>query len=91
MPEYLLELYVSQTDASVAVDLGERARAAAEELTRRGTAVRYQCLIFVPEEETCFVLFGAACADAVRVTARLAALPCERISTAITHPGREAR
>jgi hypothetical protein len=90
MPEYLLELYVSHTDASVAVDLGERARAAAEELTRHGTEVRYQCLIIVPDEETCFVLFGAACADAVRVTARLAALPCERISTAITHPGREA-
>jgi hypothetical protein len=89
MPEYLLELYVSKTDARVAVDLGERARAAAEELTRRGTTVRYQSLIFVPDEETCFVLFRAGSADAVRVTARLAELACERISTAITHTGGE--
>ena len=86
MPDYLLELYVSQTDARVAADRGESARAAAEQLSRRGTRVRYRCLILVPDEETCFVLFEAASVDAVRLAARLAALPCERIIAAITHP-----
>lgn len=84
MPEYLLELYISRTDARVAVERGESARSAAEELTRRGTAVRYRRSIFVPDEETYFVMFEAESADAVRDAARLAALPCERVSAAIT-------
>jgi Protein of unknown function (DUF4242) len=90
MPEYLLELYVPRTGARVATDHGQRARAAAEDLTRRGTPVRYRFSIFVPAEETCFVLFEARSADAVRAAARLAELPCERVSTAITHSLSEA-
>ena len=85
MPDYLLELYLSQTDERAAVERGKSARAAAEELSGQGTPVRYRCLIFVPDEETCFILFEAASVDAVRHAARLAALPCERVSTAITH------
>ena len=85
MPEYLLELYVPRTGARVAADHGEHARAAAEDLTRQGRPVRYRCSIFVPGEETCFVVFEAPSADAVRAAARLAALPCERVSKAITH------
>jgi hypothetical protein len=85
MPEYLLELYVPRTGARVAVDHGERARSGAEDLTRRGSPVQYRCSIFIPGEETCFVLFEAPSADAVRAVARLAALPCERVSTAISH------
>ena len=85
MPEYLLELYVPRTGAHVAVDHGESALAAAEHLTQRGSPVRYRGSIFVPAEETCFVLFEAPSADAVRAAARLAELPCARVSTAITH------
>jgi hypothetical protein len=80
MPEYLLEFYVPRSDAQAATDDGESARAAAEELTRRGTPVHYRRLIFVPTEETCFVLFEAESANAVRDAATLAALPCGRIS-----------
>lgn len=80
MPEYLLEFYLARDDARVAADDGESARAAAEELTRRGTAIRYRRSIFVPAEETCFVLFDAESAEAVRDAATLAALPCGRIS-----------
>lgn len=80
MPEYLLEFYARHDDARAATDDGESARAAAEELTRRGTPVHYQRLIFVPTEETCFVLFEAESAEAVRAAATLAALPCGRIS-----------
>jgi muconolactone delta-isomerase len=80
MPEYLLEFYIARDDAQAAADDGESARAAAEELTRRGTAVSYRRLIFVPTEETCFVLFEAESAEAVRDAATLAELPCGRIS-----------
>ena len=69
---------------------GERARAAAEELSGRGTTVRYRGLIFVPDEETCFVLFEAASLDAVRLAARLAALPCERVIARYAPPRRSA-
>lgn len=65
MPEYLLEIYVGRDDALTAADGGESARAAAAEMTRRGVPVEYRSWIFVPEEETCFLLFEADSADAV--------------------------
>ena len=42
--------------------------------------------IFVPEDETCFLLFEAASIDDVRDAARIADLPFERISEAVTSP-----
>jgi hypothetical protein len=38
----------------------------------------------VPEDEICFLLFEAACAQDVRDAARSADLPFERISEAVT-------
>jgi hypothetical protein len=87
MPEYLLELYVSRGDAQGAAEGGDSARAAAEEMTRRGTPVQFCRSIFVPAEETCFVLFEAGSAEAVRDAARLAKLPCERISAVMAAGG----
>jgi hypothetical protein len=87
MGEYLLELYVARGDARAATDGGENARAAAEELTRLGTAVQFCRSIFIPAEETRFVLFEAESADAVRDAARLAHLPCERVSAVLAFPG----
>jgi len=87
MAEYLLEMYVARDDARGVTDGGEHARAAAEELTRRGTAVQFCRSIFIPAEETCFVLFEAESADAVRDAARLADLPCERVSAVAAFPG----
>jgi hypothetical protein len=89
MPEYLLEHYVSRSDPNVAQAGAETCRAAAEELTRQGTPVHYRHSIFVPSDETCFVLFEAESADAVRDVARLAALPCERVSAAFTQGATE--
>jgi len=86
MPEYLLELYVSRIDGDLAVDDGRSVREAAEELTRRGTSVRYRCSIFVPAEQTCFVLLEADSLDDVHDTTRLADIPCDRISSAVSHP-----
>jgi hypothetical protein len=77
--EFLLEQYVSWTN-SAAIERGEeRARVAAEELTREGTPVRFLRSIFVPEDETGFYLCEAASVEAVRELAKRAALPFERV------------
>jgi len=81
--EYLAELYVSRSDGAFAERSTSRVRIAAAELTREGTPVRWVRSIFVPEDETCFVLCEAATADAVRETARRAALTFERIAEAV--------
>lgn len=80
MAEFLVELYVSRTDEAAVERDAERARLAAEELTREGTPVRYLRSIFVPEDETCFLLFEAGSAEAVREAAQRAALQFERIA-----------
>jgi hypothetical protein len=87
MPEYLLELYVSQADAYLAAGDGRTIREAADELTRRGTRVQYRRSIFVPAEETCFVLLEAESIEQVHATTRLANVPCDRVSQAVSHPG----
>jgi hypothetical protein len=88
MPEYLLEIYVGATDAKAAADSGRNARAAAAEMTRRGTPVCYRRWIYVPEDETCLFLFEADSAEAVCTTAQLAAIPCDRVTVAFTEPER---
>jgi hypothetical protein len=83
MVEFLVELYVSRGDGDSVANSAAKARIAAEELTREGTTVRYLNSIFVPEDETCFFLYQAVSADAVREAARRAALPFERVSEAV--------
>ncbi len=83
MAEYLVELYVSRTDAEGAAQNAARTRIAAGELTREGTPVRCVRSMFVPEDETCFFLFEAGCAEAVRAAGRRAALVFERIAEVV--------
>ena len=83
MAEYLAELYVSRSDVAHAERSTDRMRMAAAELTREGTPVRWVRSIFVPEDETCFVLCEAASVAAVRLTAERAALTFERIAEAM--------
>ena len=83
MAEFLVELYVSRLDAQAAERGAERARRAAEHLTRRGTPVRYVRGLFVPEDETCFLLYEAASPETVHEAARLAGLPCEHVVEAM--------
>ena len=65
MAEYLVELYVAQGDQNVAQRHAESAEQAGAELTREGRPVRCLRSIFVPEDETCFLLFDAPSADLV--------------------------
>jgi len=80
--EFLVELYVSRADAGAIERGAQRSRLAADELTREGTPVSYLRSIFVPEDETCFLLYEAASVDAVREAARRAELRFERVSEA---------
>jgi hypothetical protein len=86
MSEFLLEFYVPRASESAAAADGESARLAAEELARRGREIRFCRSIFLPAEETCFVLFEADSAEAVRDAARLANLPPSRISAVSSQP-----
>jgi hypothetical protein len=79
---YLVELYVSRSDPAAVARRAERGRLTAEELTREGRPVRYLRSIFIPEDETCFFLFEAASADAVREAAHRATLDFERVAEA---------
>jgi hypothetical protein len=83
MTEYLLELYVARADALAVGRRAERVRRAAEEHTEAGTPVRYLRSIFVPDDETCFLIFEAGSADAVREVARRASLSFEHVAAAI--------
>jgi hypothetical protein len=79
MTDYLVELYVSRTNgAAVAVE-ARRLRLAAAELTAEGRPVRLRQSIFVPEDETCFLLVEAPTAADVREVARRAAVAYERV------------
>ena len=83
MTEFLVEQYLARTNASAVERHGERARRAAEELARDGTRIHYLRSIFVPEDETCFYLYEAVSADAVRDAAVRAGLSFERVVEAV--------
>lgn len=91
MTAFLVELYVARTDGAAAEHGAERARVAAEQLAREGTPVRFLHSIFVPEDETCFFLYEAGSAAAVREAAGRAALVFERVAEAVEAPNREER
>ena len=83
MTEFLAELYVSKTGCDATHEAWDRLVEAAADLTVEGQPVRLVRSIFVPEDETCFFLYQAASADAVREAARRASLAFERVSEAV--------
>ena len=89
MIEFLVEFYLSRTDAAALGRSMRRARLAAEEQTRQGRPVRYLRSMYVPDDETCFVLYEAESAEAARRAAALAAIAFEQVSEVIgdTRPG----
>jgi len=82
MPDYLVELYLpgDSLDPTEAV---RRVRSSANAMSRDGKWVRYLRLIFVPEDETCFLLFEAASPELVGEVSRRAEIEYERIVEAI--------
>jgi hypothetical protein len=83
MGKYIVELYVARGDEAALERGVELARGAAERLTRAGTPVRHLRSFFVPEDETCYVLFEADEAAAAQEAAQAAGLPFERPATEV--------
>jgi hypothetical protein len=83
MTEFLVEFYLSRTDATALGRSVRRARLAAEEQTRQGTPVRYLRSIYLPEDETCFLLYEAESAEVARRAAAFAGVAFERVSEVI--------
>ena len=81
--EYLVEVYAPRAGAAAVREAAIRACAAADALSREGTAVRYVRAIFVPEDKTCFHVFEAVSQEAVRTVSERAAFPAQRIVRAI--------
>jgi hypothetical protein len=83
MPSYLIETYLARGHADERASCEDRARSAAEELTRAGTDVSFDGVIHIPEDETCFFMFGAPSGDEAVLVARLAALDPVRVVEAV--------
>jgi hypothetical protein len=88
MPKFLLELYVHGPDAAMS-GAARRARLGAQALTGEGTPVRCLRPIFVAEDETCFLLYEAASADAERTAAGRAGLPFEPLDEVVAESNTE--
>jgi hypothetical protein len=84
MAEFMVELYVARRDREAVCRDADRARLASAELTRAGTPVEFVRAIFVPDDETCFYLFEAETADAVRAAARRAALEFDHVAETLS-------
>ena len=83
MPSYLVETYLARGDAGGRAASEQRARSAAEELTRQGTRVRFDRAIHVPEDEICFYVFDAPSSVAAVLLAERAGLDHLRVVEAI--------
>ena len=83
VPRYLVEAYVPRAQVQEAQAAGRRARAAAEQLSREGMAVRHVRTTFLPEDETCFHVFEAGSEEIVREVCRHACLGSPRIVPAV--------
>lgn len=91
MATYIVEVYLSPHAAGEPDATIDRISLAANELTGRGTAVRYLRSIFIPDDETCFILVESESEAGVTVAARLAGLDPARIAEARAEDGASQR
>jgi hypothetical protein len=84
VPSYLVETYVPRGKPGERAALEQRARAAAEELTRRSVRVRFERAMHIPEDETCFFVFDAPSAREALLVAQRARLEPIRVVEAVS-------
>ena len=84
VPSYLVETFLPRGAAGEPAARERRARSAAEELTRRGTSVRFDRTIHVPEDEICFFIFEAGSNRDAALAAQLAELGALRVVEAVS-------
>jgi hypothetical protein len=83
MPQFLAEAYVPRDSADMVVlRSGDRALAM-EQVSAETAPVRFLGAIYVPQDETCFYLYQAESAEAVREAMTCAGLQPERITQAV--------
>jgi hypothetical protein len=87
---YLVEAYISKSDANGPVGIADRALLASKEMRREGTFVRYLRSIFVPQDETCFHIFEAGSEQDARNAAARAGIQPERVLEATNFEGTRA-
>lgn len=83
MGRYLVELYVPTASADALRATTARARAAAAEVSSDGARIRCLRSIFVPEDETCFLLYDAPTKATVRTAVARAELRAARVVEAV--------
>ncbi len=84
MPSYLVETFLPRGGAGERTARERRARLAAEELTCRGTRVRFDRTIHVPEDEICFFVFEAPSGQEAALAAQRAELDPLRVVEAVS-------
>lgn len=87
MRSFLVETYLSRSRSAELSSIANRLRDAAHEVAADGVAIRYVRSTFVPEDETCFHLFGANSAERVTEAAARAELGDVRVVEAIDEEG----
>jgi Protein of unknown function (DUF4242) len=80
---YLVEHYEPRIGANELVRVARRARAAAERMAGAGVPVRLLHSLYVPEDESWFLVYEAASAEAVTEAAHEAAIVVERVVEAL--------
>ena len=83
MPLYLAELYRASAESGDLAQAAARARAAACAMARAGTRIRYVRSVFVPSDETWFLLYEASLASDVVEAAGRAGIQLERVVEAL--------
>ena len=91
MPSYLVETYLARGRAQERVARERSARAAAEEMTRERTPVRFERSIHVPEDEICFFVFDAPSNREAALVAERAGLDPFRVVEAVSSSEKEER
>jgi hypothetical protein len=80
----MVETYLARGDARERGSRERRARAAAEQLSRLGTDIRFDRTIHVPEHEICFFVFEAPSSRHAALAAEQAALEAVRVVAAVS-------
>ena len=80
---FLVECYLPGVDEAAVAGAGDRARRAAEELSRSGGDIAYTCAVLMAADEVVFHEFRASDPAIVEAASRLAGLAFERIVESI--------
>jgi hypothetical protein len=90
VPSYLVETFLARGAAGKRQAREQRARSAAEAMTREGTRVGFEGSIHVPEDEICFFTFAAPSGREAALAAQRAGLEPLRVVEAVPS-GKEQR